>query len=77
LKTKKTKEEEERRRRRRRGQRREKMKEENGGNGSGNMEHHNTIAMNFKLIRTSPKPAKFCKLGGLQGLGEVRHKEAW
>ncbi len=71
LRTKRTKEEEERRRRRK------KIKEEKGGNGSRNMEHPNTIAMNSKLIRTSPKPAKFHKLRGLQGLGEVRDKEAW
>ncbi len=80
LKTKRTKEEEERRRRRRgqkRKRRRKKIKEEKGGNGSRNMEHHKTIAMNSKLIQTSPKPAKFRKLRGLQGLGEVRDKEAW
>ncbi len=39
--------------------------------------HHDNIVMNSKLVQTSPKPAKFHKLGGLQGLGEVQDKEAW
>lgn len=78
LKTKKTKENERRRRRgQKRKRRRKKIKEEKVGNGSGNMEHRDTIAMNSKLIQTSPKPIKFRKLGGLQGLGEVSDKDAW